>query len=493
MRVLNFCGLCIVGLVIAGACGGESEGTDEEPGFTAGETGTGEGGDSSSPGGNGSGPGGNGSGPGGSESVGGEASPTTGGRGGGSAGGSVGGRAAGGGSTVGGRATGGKGNPPVTGGVPGTGGTGGTAGEGTGGNCKPITTSSSLDSCSLELSCDDGYSYTSCYNQRVGNWYCECASRTGRLQTYEVTGVVGLAACQTISDLCGDGVPQIEGPEECLPQYESRATTYCDLQQRCTRSLAITEDVDAVVATYRNVSCSGVSAARMDCYCSNGLTLQVEGQDGTAACDTVLEICENPDIKPTGPEVCTTEQQGAGLNYCSSSLRCTQSLEVDGGVIGVTTGTRSANCTAADGGSVCDCFDQNNYLRFSSERSPDEIATCNDFAQNCTSVDELGLNGPLTCKPIYQQGDSQYCNVNVECSQAGSLGDEPIRAFGSVNGYCTMANGAWSCTCNSGIESAAVEVDADDGWAACTELIERCPDLVEVQIGQDGGIKPPLL
>jgi hypothetical protein len=485
MRALNFCGLCIVGLVIAGACGGESAGTDEEPGSGAGETGTGEGGDGSSPGGNGSGPGGN-------EGVGGEAGATTvtGGRGGGAAGGSV------GGGSPGGRAptTGGKGNPPVTGGVPGTGGVIGTAGDGSGGDCVPVSTSSSLDSCSMELSCDDGYSYTSCFNQRVGTWYCECAGRTGQFQTYDVTGVVGLAACQTVSDICrGSDNPQIEGPEECVSQSESRTATYCDLQQRCSRSLDITDEVAATVARQRSVSCSGLNAQQaMDCYCNNGLIVQLEGQDGTKACDTVLELCEDPDIVPRGPVVCTPEAQGAGPNYCSSTQRCSQSLEIDGGVVGVSVGTRSVNCSATTGGSLCECFDQTNFLRFYSELSPTDVATCNLFAQTCTTVDELGLNGPLSCAPSYQQGDSQFCNVNIECSQAGTLGDEPIRALGNIDGYCQPLNGVWSCTCNSGIESATVEVDADGGWDACTELMELCPDLVDVQIGQSGGIKPPL-
>jgi hypothetical protein len=491
MRALNFCALCVVGLVIVGACGGESSGTDDPPGSGAGETGKGEAGDSSGPGGN-EGVGGDGNGDAG-------AATTTGGRGGGAAAGSGGrGAVGGGGPVVGGRGsvpTGGKGNPPVTGGVPGTGGVMGSAGDaGSGGNCKPVSTSSTVDSCSLELSCEDGYSYTNCFNQRVGSWFCECAGKTGQLQTYDITGVAGLAACQTVSDICRDGnVPPIETPEECVSQSESRATSYCDLQQRCTRSLDITDNVAATIARQRYVSCSSLSAGRMDCYCSNGLNLQVEGQDGTEACDTVVELCESPDIEPSGPVVCTSEAQGAGIGYCSTTQRCSQPLEVGGGVIGVSVGTRSVNCSDSLGGSICDCSDQTKYLRFFSELSASDIATCNQFVENCPAVDDLGLNGPLSCSPNNQQGDAQYCNVNIECSQAGTLGDEPIRAFGYISGFCQPLNGGWSCTCNSGIESASVDVEADGGWDACTELIELCPDLVDVQIGQSGGIdRPPL-
>jgi hypothetical protein len=493
MRALNFCGLCVVGLMIAGACGGESSGNDDPVGSGAGDTGSGEGGDSSGPG------------PGGNEGVGGdgEAGAATasggrasGGRGGGTAGAGGSGAVGGGGPVVGGRGpipTGGKGNPP-TGGVPGTGGVIGTAGDGSGGDCTPVSTSSTIDSCSLELSCENGYSYTSCYNQRTGSWSCECASRTGQFQTYDITGVVGLAACQTVSDICSDGsFPQIEGPEECKPQFESRTATYCELQQSCTRSLAITDAVNATIARQRYVSCSGVNAGRLDCYCNNGLNVQVEGQDGTEACDTVVELCDNPDVEPTGPVTCTTETQGAGPSYCSTIHRCSQPLEVGGGVIAVSVGTRSVSCTESMGGALCDCSDQTNYLRFFSELSASDIATCNQFAESCPAVDELGLNGPLTCAPNSQQGDVQFCNINIECSQAGTLGDQPIRAFGSINGYCQPLNGVWSCSCNSGTESASVEVEADGGWDACTELVDLCPDLVDVQIGQSGGIiKPPL-
>jgi hypothetical protein len=279
----------------------------------------------------------------------------------------------------------------------------------------------------------------------------------------------------------------------CSPSSASRNASYCELSERCVRSVAVTDEVDATIVRARYVSCQNNGTGRLSCYCDDGRAYEIQGQDGTQACDTLLDVCGNPEVLLDGPVTCVPDLQSTGIGHCQTQQRCSQTLEIDGGVIAVTTGIRAASCQSTlDGGSMCNCYDEKSSMRFSTELPTSDVSTCNKFADDCASAEDLGLNGPIECAPSYQAGDATYCNANIECSQAGTLAGEAIRAYGSLSAYCQPLNGAWSCNCASGFESATVEVSASTGWDACTEVVDLCPEVVEVQIGQDAGIGMPI-
>jgi hypothetical protein len=120
-----------------------------------------------------------------------------------------------------------------------------------------------------------------------------------------------------------------------------------------------------------------------------------------------------------------------------------------------------------------------------------DSGTCTRALRACTSGEELVLSGPIGCERSYQSAQGgQYCSAELRCGQAGTIGDMSLVAYGNVSANCQLlASGApATCSCSSGTETASFEVDVDatDAWDMCSMAAERCPDLVEVQIGNSG-------
>ena len=125
------------------------------------------------------------------------------------------------------------------------------------------------------------------------------------------------------------------------------------------------------------------------------------------------------------------------------------------------------------------------------EASTLDINTCTRALRACTSGEELALSGPIDCERSYQSAyGGQSCDASLRCGQAGTLGGMSIVAYGSVSTNCQiLASGEpATCWCYSGQQSTSFEVDVDatDAWDVCSVASERCPDLVEVQIGNPG-------
>jgi hypothetical protein len=484
MRALNLVGLLAFSIVVG--CGGESAGDDEPSELgDAGEDGNG----APKPPSGSAGDDGNGNG-----SAGEGAGGTTGGKSGGggtpgtgaapSKGGAPG---AGGGSTAGSPGIPAGGSPPRP--PPSMGGVGGTPSIPPIEGCEPSSQSSSTGYCQLGLTCENAELYTDCKDGGGGSWYCYCQSNFGS-QSYTITGAVGMAACETVSEICASGEPpEFSGPEECVPIAASRAVNYCDLQEQCSRPLAIDSDVGSVVSS-RYVNCSSDGTGALTCSCQNGLQYRVEGMDGTTACDELRDFCGEDAAAPFDePAVCMPTSQSSGPNYCDSSYQCTQSAEVAKGIYAIRNDYSFASCqTLASGGSTCTCQNNTTAVQFDYESGALEPGTCNLAAELCGQTDSLELSGAIECSQASQSAQATYCNANLDCTQQGTLGGEAVKVHGSLSASCQANGDTWFCSCQSGTETATLDLPTTGvPWDDCTAAADQCLELIDVQIGTIGG------
>jgi hypothetical protein len=177
--------------------------------------------------------------------------------------------------------------------------------------------------------------------------------------------------------------------------------------------------------------------------------------------------------------------------YCELYQTCTTPAEVSDTVTALQNDWQDAYCQQlADGRASCNCSSSssNIWLNFDIEAATVDSGTCARALRACTSGEDLVLSGPIDCQRSHQSAYSgQSCEAGLSCSQAGTIGDLSLVAYGSINANCQiLASGEpATCSCYSGMETASFEVDADttDAWDVCSLASERCPDLVEVQIG----------
>jgi hypothetical protein len=335
----------------------------------------------------------------------------------------------------------------------------------------------------------------SCFDQGNGAWYCDCSSST-RYQSYNLGGVSNFAACEAAADLCAsDEPPTPVGEEMCTPQFESRAATYCQLQSLCSQEL---EGSGATTVTRtRYTSCQADTSGRLQCSCDNGYSYLVEGEDGTTGCDTLEEVCKEPpgSVSFEGDPECAVERQATGTGYCETAQQCIQKAELQDGISVIQSSYGYANCSSnGNGDSMCTCSSATSTAQFDIAGETVGLESCNQAIGLCNRVSTLETSGPIECSRSFQSADAQYCNAQLQCRQDGTIDDTTIRAYGGLNISCSLlaAGSAWSCSCNSGNNYGTVEVEAADGWDACTVGTEACQEEIEIEIGTtDGGIGRP--
>lgn len=485
MRGLNFVGLILLSS-LAAACGGDSSGSNPN-----GNGGDNEGGEAGA------------EDPGGSE-----AGSSTGGVN-GEAGDGAGGTTRGGTSSAGAPSPGGTGGtmspPGKAGGGPGTGAVPGMppsmGGFGAGGGtpvepptgCKLDGQSLSPGSCSLGYSCDNDYVKTYCYDQGNGVWYCDCASQSGA-QAYQLTGVRDLAACETTAEICMSDDPTPSGPVECSPQLESRTATYCQLQQICRQELD--EDTGASLATVSEVYCQDDGTGRQLCNCTNQpYQYYVEGEDGTTACDSLVDFCSEP-VTPTfeGDGECRPQSQSGGTGYCQVQSTCLRTSEVADGIFVVLNDYQQTTCSdSGAGAAICSCYTSNGSFTIEQEGAVTGIASCTQASEICQKAGSIEPEGEPTCNNTSQTAQGTYCSATIDCAASATVNDTTVSLHGYINLGCTGdGSGGWTCSCSSGSNYETISVTADTAWDACTAGSPVCADTIEVQYGGDGGIGMPV-
>jgi hypothetical protein len=349
------------------------------------------------------------------------------------------------------------------------------------------------DFCSAQVRCPGGVqAQTFCYNNGAGTWWCDCSGSIGYRQ-YQVSGLAGTAVCDAVADVCAQGEsPVFNGPEECSTSVQYRRSNNCEIEQTCVQSVKLTDEIDATLSKRNYVSCGDGGSGRMYCYCDYGGEFQISGQDGTQACDTMLEFCSG-EIDFGEEPSCMSSHQSAGNGFCQAAFACTRSVEVDGATV-IHSEPREVTCqTATSGGSNCACFTNRAQLRFDIESPTSGVGTCNTYASLCDDFDSIELSGDVQCAPAYQSSSGDYCDASIECKQPGTINGEQVFAYGTLSASCSRSGDAFSCFCSSSNESAEIAVDASTAWDACSAAVSNCPDVVTVTIGEGGGvILPPI-
>lgn len=360
-------------------------------------------------------------------------------------------------------------------------------------DCTTDAQSQSSDYCEVQQSCGEAFVYTSCYFDGVGAYYCNC-SRNDAYGSYHLQGVDATTACGVATSLCsGQTTPEYAGEPVCEPAAQSVGTDYCDRQITCTQSADLGDGVSAHVTTdYRYSSCYHVGDGSLSCHCSTAQANQnytLSGVGVAESCDLVLDLCGSEAPAFDEPATCTQGnafQETSGTNsYCQLEQSCTQSAELDNGVVAGLTETEWANCETNGELARCSCSSNTGNFRFDLESSAAEA--CSDAMSICTTDAEIAPEGPLSCMRTNQYAGSGSCNTYYECSQDAVVDGTVVGVYGSYQAYCEGAgDGAWSCTCSSGTEQATIMVTAEDEWSACTDAGELCADAIAVQIGQSG-------
>jgi hypothetical protein len=373
-------------------------------------------------------------------------------------------------------------------------------------DCEVIHEWEDVTSCEENLECTNDFIYTFCSNEANDTWRCNCHSNYGYV-TFELDSADSSAACDTVSELCTERVqPEYTERETCSIAYQSESIDYCDIQERCVQSAEVDEGITAVLERYNWTNCYSDGTGSLYCDCSTDTTyrnFQITGTSGSAACELVMDLCKDPTevVFDEGDTTCRPEYQypdddmedEPGMSgHCGLAQTCTTPAAVSDAVTALQNDWQSADCQQlADGTAFCSCHSLDMSLSFEMDTATVGSDTCTRALRACTSGEELVLSGPIDCQRSYQSAqDGQYCNAQLSCGQAGTIGDLSLVAYGGIDASCQiLASGEpATCSCSSGTETASFELDVDatDAWDMCSLAAKRCPDLVEVQIGGSG-------
>jgi hypothetical protein len=361
-------------------------------------------------------------------------------------------------------------------------------------DCEPIRESTDADYCETDLTCTNDSMYVYCYGVGDGSWGCECSS-SYRYQSYQLMGVNSRSACVTAVEVCSaEDLPEFSEPETCATESQSRGSDYCDLQQQCTQSTEVAEGVTALRTNWKYANCYVESGDQWLCYCGDNTTsqnYQISGTTGGAACQLVRDLCDrDEEVVFDGPQTCEPAYQSSGGGYCELQVECSQSTEVSDAATALRLEGQYANCQdLEDGISTCSCSDNESYLRFDVSASATTLGTCTDALAICAAADDIELSGAWECARSYQSASAGWCDSQISCNQAATQGDQELQVYGDLFLNCQQlaSDAPWKCTCSSGQESASLEIESEDGWDVCSLAAERCPELVEIQIGGGGG------
>lgn len=345
--------------------------------------------------------------------------------------------------------------------------------------------------CQLNELCGSRYRYSYCSDLGNGSWSCQC-SNNYQYQYYELSGVDQNTACPAVRNLCDEGItPMFTGDPVCMPAYKSLGSTYCQTSTNCRREADLGNGVKAVETQTSSNYCYdygyGDGSLNCQCYSNNrGLSYQMSGVPLADSCELGMAMCEGDDSVFTGEPVCTTQSETSNTSYCQVQRNCGRTVDLGDGVVASLNVPENAYCQfSSDGVAICNCSNANTSMRFQMDMAAGPEA-CTAAGSVCQTTEEIVPEGPLECTRASQSSGTTYCSANIQCAQDAVVNGVTIGVFGNVSVSCSPNGDQWSCSCRSSIDSASLNVAADDGWDACTMASEQCPDLVDVDVTTGG-------
>ncbi len=272
-----------------------------------------------------------------------------------------------GGSSAGGSSVGGSG----MGGVPGVGGAGPMPPIGTGGTppinnppldpdvtlpegCQPIFNQQERDYCDLQLECDSGYNYTSCWADFDGRTRCYCEGNDG-FGELELSGVDPATACAFAASECIDPTPLPPDVEPvCEIIGESIGPNYCSADRSCTRQITTEGGVSVGLSERDGTNCYLEGGAWVcSCYGRDNQSIGFELDEGLASrevCPSALDVCTQGSLEFDGPKECLLDYISASRYDCNVQHQCRQQGTAGNGTPIYLIEYQSTYCSQGEGG-----------------------------------------------------------------------------------------------------------------------------------------------
>jgi hypothetical protein len=316
-----------------------------------------------------------------------------------------------------------------------------------------------------------------------GTWVCGC-STTQKNQSYRLGGVKDLVACQAAAELChSEAGPTAAGELECSLSLEERSASSCRIRELCSQQIEGT--AGANLSTVNEVQCEDDGNRRLACKCSNtSYSYQLAGEDGLTACDTVLELCDDP-VEPDFTGAAWDCQVGSSSGLmgwsCENHQDCVRSVAIAGDISAVQAGDLGVFCFGGEDDERCECRASFGLFRLESAELTGD-ALCTEGSEVCKELADVDFDGgEPTCSNSRQAADATTCFSRFDCSIFKSVSGMEASVFGIIDLECGRTDDAWDCTCSSGSNSLELDLEGTDGWEVCTSASETCIDEIEFQ------------
>jgi hypothetical protein len=289
---------------------------------------------------------------------------------------------------------------------------------------------------------------------------------------YNVGGGFGIGGAYPTTEVPDPSVPL---PEGCDAATRPGSETWCNLNAECA-------------GTTWHTSCYD-SQGVWSCQCSSSQgsrTFQLAGGNSSTACVKSLELCPTIDQLPLSEGECELSNASASASHCHVQEACPQNANVGDGFTLTTYEYPSATCSEAEGEWNCDCNADGTLVRYP-VADGDPLAICGAATTSCADG-ALAFTEPMQCIPANQSATEDSCNSSSGCTQAASLGDTPVEAYGSLTTSCARDGaGTWACTCAVGRDPIELQLEGELGWDVCTEANAACSAQLDLEDSASGG------
>lgn len=244
---------------------------------------------------------------------------------------------------------------------------------------------------------DAGASKISCEDQGQGRFGCGCQDRDGATRSLLVDAPSSDVACAGLESACLDGETlTFSEQRECTEELPLDSWDFgCSAALACTRAAAPSANGAVIRMSEENTaSCNDVNGA-WDCYCTAGEHVAyhyrpVIKSEPEVACLDAVDVCRTG-LEPSGGVTCSSEETSLTEDGCARSINCAQPAQ--SGALQISRITSGAvECTQANGGWDCPCYDGGDEVTFH-YRDPQQSAAgaCIMAAEECADRGNLGL------------------------------------------------------------------------------------------------------
>lgn len=336
--------------------------------------------------------------------------------------------------------------------------------------------------CNLGLTCDEQYVSVSCAGLGSGVYECGCQGRSS--EKYSVEAESSSSACAASMVVCVKGDAAFEDDTQGCSEMETKSENHCESVVTCSGEVRLLESAVAVHVVH-SVSCRGdqLEGPYCDCRDDGILDERFWNVDLEEGCGFAQAYCRSKKHEPVGTATCVPESSSTSPGSCQRQFACGQPMELDDGSTVSRYSSLTADCAdLSEGGVSCSCYDDvGTGFLFDIEGVEATNDTCIAAGDVCAHQEELELADAVDCQIANQSTSGDQCNAGLECMQHGSIGELTVDIRGSIRVACSQGDGSlWGCVCSAGHNEATLDVEAEDGWAACEAAIEACPGSVEL-------------